>query len=840
MAEKYDILPVKLNGKNYFSWEFQFRMFVKGKNLWGHLDGSVSKPKNESDIGKITQWNSNNAQVISWILGSVESQIVLSLRSFHFAKDMWDFLKKIYHQENSARRFQLELELSEYCQGNLSIQDYYSGFLNLWAEYKELVYAFVPPEGLPILQQVHEVSQRDQFLMKLRREYEPIRVNLMSRIPSPSLETCFAELFREEQRCVTQSVLENKNHQRANPMEIAYATQAKVRDMSKVQCYSCKEYGHIANHCKKKFCNYCKNSGHLIVECRRRPQNRTSQALHVSHSSSAPGFDSGSISRPDSSSGMTNLTPEVVQQLIYSALSTLGISGTSTHSHVCYIDSGASNHMVSFPKSLVNVKPSLGNLEIQTANGDKLPVKVIGDIPHSLPLNNVFLVPHLTSNLLSVGQLVDENCKVSFSPSGCIVQDQTTGKVIGMGPKCGRLFPLRLSVYPNNKSLFSLFSPVSLSQSSITSLDLSFACDGCKLGKIPSHFWVEALSTSVHLINRLPSPVLDNETPNFRLYGNNPDYNHLRVFGCLCYAHLPSSDRNKLIAQSARCAFLGYASDQKGYLCYDPLASRTRISRNVLFVENIYFFQHVSDSSTSSSSYLPNFDQLENVRFNTGIDDQHRENSQDAEGSSRNPIPASDPPIEQGEFLNLGPDRSIGQSDVSNMPDAPPLRRSTRHIKPPDRLSLMAALSVTNVPKAIFKRMARQIFEAKLLFYFFLLFLSPVTSKVDVYSYGIVALEVVTRKKPTGNQLSESGRMVENHRRLVTWVKEKMVEGKRPSEEGWIKEIADPVMGGKFDMAKLEIVVKVALQCVEEDREARPTMRQVVEMLECHREEHIL
>ncbi|KAH7545439.1 hypothetical protein FEM48_Zijuj01G0094100 [Ziziphus jujuba var. spinosa] len=521
-------------------------MFVKGKNLWGHLDGFVSKPKDESDIGKITQWNSNDAQVISWILGSVGPQIVLSLRSFHFAKDIWDLLKKIYHQENSARRFQLELELSEYCQGNLSIQDYYSGFLNLWAEYKELVYASVPPEGLPILQQVHEVSQWDQFFMKLRREYEPIRVNLMSRIPSPSLETCFAERFREEQRCVTQSVLENKNHQRANPMEIAYATQAKVRDMSKVQCYSCKEYGHIANHC------------------------------------------------------------------------------TATHSHVCYIDSGASNHMVSSPKSLVNVKPSLGNLEIQTANGDKLPVKAIGDIPHSLPLNNVFLVPHLTSNLLSVGQLVDENCKVSFSPYGCIVQYQITGKVIGMGPKCGRLFPLRLSVYPNNKSLFSLFSPVSLSQSSITSLDLSFACDSCKLGKIPLHFWVEALSTSVHLINRLPSPVLDNETPYFRLYGNNPDYNHLRVFGCLCYAHLPSSDRNKLTAQSARCAFLGYASDRKGSSC--------------------------------------------------------------------NPIPASDPPFEQGEFLNLGPDISIGQCDVSNMPDAPPLRRSTRHIKPPDRLSLMAAL----------------------------------------------------------------------------------------------------------------------------------------------------
>lgn len=123
-----------------------------------------------------------------------------------------ELFKKIYNQENSARRFQLELELSECSQGNLSIQDYYSGFLNLWPEYQDLVYATVSQEGLSTLQQVHEVSKRDQFLMKLRRDFEPIRANLMSRIPSPSLDICLAELLREEQRCITQSILEVKNN----------------------------------------------------------------------------------------------------------------------------------------------------------------------------------------------------------------------------------------------------------------------------------------------------------------------------------------------------------------------------------------------------------------------------------------------------------------------------------------------------------------------------------------------------------------------------------------------------------------------------------------------------
>lgn len=40
-------------------------------------------------------------------------------------------------------RFQLKLQLSEYHQENLSKQEYYSGFMNLWAEYKELVCANV-------------------------------------------------------------------------------------------------------------------------------------------------------------------------------------------------------------------------------------------------------------------------------------------------------------------------------------------------------------------------------------------------------------------------------------------------------------------------------------------------------------------------------------------------------------------------------------------------------------------------------------------------------------------------------------------------------------------------
>jgi len=61
---------------------------------------------------------------------------------------------------------------------------------------------------------------------------------------------------------------------------------------------------------------------------------------------------------------------------------------------------------------------------------------------------------------------------------------------------------------------------------------------------------------------------------------------HLVVF---VFLHLPAHERHKLTAQSVKCAFLGYAIPQKGYVCYDPHARRIRVSRNVIFLKKSIF-----------------------------------------------------------------------------------------------------------------------------------------------------------------------------------------------------------------------------------------------------------
>ncbi|XP_058755531.1 putative receptor protein kinase ZmPK1 [Vicia villosa] len=102
----------------------------------------------------------------------------------------------------------------------------------------------------------------------------------------------------------------------------------------------------------------------------------------------------------------------------------------------------------------------------------------------------------------------------------------------------------------------------------------------------------------------------------------------------------------------------------------------------------------------------------------------------------------------------------------------------------------------------------------------------PITSKVDVYSYGIVVLEMITGKNPTMMNIEgDDGEMAYNGS-LIRWVREK----KRSA--CWVKEILDPAIGTSCDLSKMEILARVALDCVEEDMDIRPNMSQVVEMLQ--------
>lgn len=118
------------------------------------------------------------------------------------------------------------------------------------------------------------------------------------------------------------------------------------------------------------------------------------------------------------------------------------------------------------------------------------------------------------------------------------------------------------------------------------------------------------MESSVYLINRMPTLVLQNKSPFACLFDRTPDYNFLHIFGCLCFPFLRPYHAHKLDFRSSPCVFLGYSSSHLGYRCLDLESDRIYISRHVRFHESVFPFRKSEQVTTTpipstTPTYLP-------------------------------------------------------------------------------------------------------------------------------------------------------------------------------------------------------------------------------------------
>ncbi|WVZ70558.1 hypothetical protein U9M48_019217 [Paspalum notatum var. saurae] len=145
-------------------------------------------------------------------------------------------------------------------------------------------------------------------------------------------------------------------------------------------------------------------------------------------------------------------------------------------------------------------------------------------------------------------------------------------------------------------------------------------------------YWAEALAAATYLLNRRPSSI-SNEIPYTRLYKTPPSYDHLRVFGCLCYPNLQATAKHKLAPRSTACVFLGYPPLIRGiavwispheklsYLVmYHPDKNASNPEASELFKEVAYSYSILSDPEKRRQYDTAGFEALENDGMDMEID----------------------------------------------------------------------------------------------------------------------------------------------------------------------------------------------------------------------------
>jgi len=147
-------------------------------------------------------------------------------------------------------------------------------------------------------------------------------------------------------------------------------------------------------------------------------------------------------------------------------------------------------------------------------------------------------------------------------------------------------------------------------------------------------------------------------------YGKKPTVRHLRVWGCIAYAHVAQEKRSKFEAKAVKSIMIGYSESSKAWRLWDTERKRLIVSRDVTF--NEFITVNVSSVVTQSVAAETVEVPVTSVQPPT---EQHNEEKQPAEE-----------PVEQPVAVAVAEQEQAAQP-VGEVVDS--VRRSARHHRQP-------------------------------------------------------------------------------------------------------------------------------------------------------------
>ena len=471
----------RLNGRNYLKWSQVVRTYLKGKGKISHLLGTGPE---KTDPGFVT-WDEEDSMIMSWLWDSMEPAISDTCMFLASAKGIWEYIQRTYSKaRDAAQVYEIKIKTNGMKQGDMAVTEYANFLQMMWQELDHYrVFEMKCPDDAAILKKYIEGDRVYDFLAGLNSDFDQVRLQILSKEEVPSLEETISIIRGEESR--RNVMLEKPSGMEGSALVAKSDQQERNKDDQPFR-NSGRENQRRENK-DMLWCTYCKKSRHTKENCwklngkppssewgtrgrQQRPQAHLTEQSKAEEGPDSKGFKGDELGfKRDEIEKLRSLLSSLEKP---SGASSLVLSGKPVNSyglHACdkffddswILDSGATDHMTHSSRFFRTYTPCPSNRKIIVANGEVATVAGLGEvyITPSVVLKNVLHVPKLSANLISIQKLAtDLKCCAIFFLSHCVLQDQVSGRKIGLAKERNGLYHLEISQKTTSNLPVSLLS----------------------------------------------------------------------------------------------------------------------------------------------------------------------------------------------------------------------------------------------------------------------------------------------------------------------------------------------------------------------------------------------
>ena len=142
------VINITLDGSNYPEWSFCVETALRGHGLYSHL--TDDPPELETDgknASAVNTWQINDGRVMAAMVNSIKQSMIMSLRKFKTAKQIWSAIKQRYVQDIGALLHNLMQQIHVIEQGDMSVDYYYSAYNRVMSSLTSMVDVCTTADG---------------------------------------------------------------------------------------------------------------------------------------------------------------------------------------------------------------------------------------------------------------------------------------------------------------------------------------------------------------------------------------------------------------------------------------------------------------------------------------------------------------------------------------------------------------------------------------------------------------------------------------------------------------------------------------------------------------------